>query len=52
MTCAAQIRSDITRPEYWVECHEHDFKSPEYLSISGANQALGEHYANPSGVGF
>lgn len=48
MPCAAQIRADITRPEYWVECFEHQFKSDEYLTVIGANQALGEHLADPS----
>jgi hypothetical protein len=34
-----------------VECVEHDFKSPEYLTISGVNVALGEHLADPEWVG-
>lgn len=46
MTCNPQIVSDITRPEYWVECQAHDFKSEEYLTVAGVNQRLGEHLAS------
>jgi hypothetical protein len=31
--CAPEIRTDLTRPDYWVECRPCEYRSEDYLSF-------------------
>lgn len=43
------IWTEVDKALYWARCL-CQWESHKYLSVSGAQQELGEHIANPAGV--
>ena len=43
--CAPEIRSNLDRPDYWVECRPCGYRSEDFLSFKDCAAAYAEHEA-------